>query len=458
VTTTETPLAEPARYIEPLPVGALHPVAHNRELRDLDALAASIAKIGVLQPILVRTSPTGNGFEIIDGARRHAAATLAGCVLVPCIVDNTLPDRDVELRRIIANVQRDDPTELEEAAAYDLMITHHGMTASEVAEAVSRSDSHISKRRSLLALPAEAQAALADRRINVTTANAIAELAKTGDERRLSRVVDELPSSDATGDELEDARQELEQTINYQLAGAKAEQHRQAVIAELEKAGETVVDYPVGGSWAGTDYRVCRDRETAEAYAVDPRGHTMKLTTQPVPEAERRASVPKNKPKPADDIGFVEQKRRKDAQALHDAYRARVAVMKQILASVDPNTRNELTDHVLESVILADGDSADPELECELLGIDLDGQTGWSHAVAALDVYRRHQAEPDGPLRQALARIMATADPVDLREPDLDDPLVHLHYALLTDAGYQPTTAEQKALAAIDDDEEGVTP
>lgn len=451
MTTTEpAPLTENARYVESLPVGTLHAAPHNRQLRDLDQLAASITQVGVLQPILVRTNPNGPGFEIIDGARRHAAAVLAGLVLVPCLVDNGQTDQQVELDRIIANVQRDDPTELEEAAAYNLLINTYGMTASEVAVAVGRSDSHVSKRRSLLTLPAEAQAALADHRINVTIALGIAELAKAADEQRLNRVVDELPRTTDRGEELEAARQVLESSINHELAHAKAAEHRDAVIAELEKAGETVIDYPAGGSWAGTGHRVCRDGEPAEAYSVDPRGHTMKLTTQPVPAAERRATVPK--PKSGDDIGFVEQARRKAAQVLRDAYEARVAAMRAILAGAA--TRGELLDHVLRSLLEVDGETQ-PTLECTLLGIELDPDTSRGAALGEIAAYRQAHADDD-PLEQAAARIMAIVDPLDNFELAADDIAAadRAHYELLERAGgYQPTPAEQKALNPIADAE-----
>ena len=61
-----------------IPVDELHAAANNRVVGNVDDLAASIADLGVLQPLLVEPDPSG-GYEVVCGARRLAAAKQAGC-------------------------------------------------------------------------------------------------------------------------------------------------------------------------------------------------------------------------------------------------------------------------------------------------------------------------------------------------------------------------------------------
>lgn len=119
---------------------------------ELDALAASIREKGVLQPILVRPEPGGDGFQIVAGERRWRAAQRAGLTAIPAVV-RELDDRQVLEIAIIENVQRADLNPIEEALGYRALIDRFGRTQEGLGEIVGKSRSHVANTLRLLALP-----------------------------------------------------------------------------------------------------------------------------------------------------------------------------------------------------------------------------------------------------------------------------------------------------------------
>lgn len=152
----------------------------------LEELANSIRAQGVVQPVVVRALQGTARFELIAGERRWRATQLAGLQEIPALVKD-IPDKTVMSIALIENIQREQLNPLEEALALQRLITEFEMTHQEVSEAVGRSRAAVSnllrlielapgaKRlledgsiemghaRALLSLPAEAQAALAQR-------------------------------------------------------------------------------------------------------------------------------------------------------------------------------------------------------------------------------------------------------------------------------------------------------
>src|ERR1700750_85498 len=127
------PLAR--KDIRTLPVAFLQPGKYQpRKTFDeqpLTDLAASIKEKGVLSPILVR--PIGpDRYEIVAGERRWRAAQLAKLHDVPVVI-REMPDGEALEIAIIENVQRADLNAVEEAAAYDELITRFGRTQEDVA-------------------------------------------------------------------------------------------------------------------------------------------------------------------------------------------------------------------------------------------------------------------------------------------------------------------------------------
>ncbi|MCB1537585.1 MAG: ParB/RepB/Spo0J family partition protein [Rhodospirillales bacterium] len=119
----------------------------------LDDLAGSILQHGMLQPILARPVPeAGNRYEIVAGERRWRAAQAAQLHEVPVTIQYLTDEAVLELG-LIENLQREDLSPLEEAEAYQQLMTRFGHTQDKVAAAVGKSRSHIANMIRLLTLP-----------------------------------------------------------------------------------------------------------------------------------------------------------------------------------------------------------------------------------------------------------------------------------------------------------------
>ena len=119
-------------------------------LRDL---SASIKEKGILQPIVARRIDERT-FEIIAGERRWRAAQLAGLLEVPVILRKTSEQDSLELA-IIENIQRENLNPLEEAEAYDRLMSEYNLTQQLVADKVGKERATIANSLRLLLLPRE---------------------------------------------------------------------------------------------------------------------------------------------------------------------------------------------------------------------------------------------------------------------------------------------------------------
>jgi len=124
---------------------------------EIDELAQSIREKGMLQPVLVR--PRGEAFELIAGERRWRAAQRAGLHEIPVVVREVTDHEAVEIA-LIENLQREDLSPIEEAAAYRAPIAATGCSQQDLASAVGKSESYISHTLRLLNLPEPVQRGL----------------------------------------------------------------------------------------------------------------------------------------------------------------------------------------------------------------------------------------------------------------------------------------------------------
>lgn len=142
----------------------------------LDDLIASIQQKGVLQPILVRRIPAGSvdgaTYQIVAGERRWQAALKAGLTSIPIMVRD-LSDRDVLEIGVIENVQRADLNPLEEALAYERLISEFGRTQAEVATTIGKSRVHVANTVRLTGLSERARELLLGGKITAGHARAI---------------------------------------------------------------------------------------------------------------------------------------------------------------------------------------------------------------------------------------------------------------------------------------------
>jgi ParB family chromosome partitioning protein len=156
--TTEHPVPAGSYFAE-LPVGAIRPNPKQpRTAFDEDALnelVASIAEVGLLQPIVVR--PLGEDrFELVMGERRWRAAQLADIERIPAIVRET-EEHDLLRDALLENLHRAQLNPLEEAAAYQQMLEDFGCTQEELSVRIKRSRPQISNTIRLLKLPPTVQ-------------------------------------------------------------------------------------------------------------------------------------------------------------------------------------------------------------------------------------------------------------------------------------------------------------
>ena len=162
----------------------------------LEALADSIRRHGLLQPLVVR--PTEGGFELIAGERRLRAARQAGLDEVPVVIRTATPPERLELA-LIENLQREALTALEEAEAYRLLMDVYGLTQDDIARRVGKSRPAIANALRLLALPDVVKAQLENNEL--TAGHARAVLAVEGDEARVAFAREitakKLPKSEA---------------------------------------------------------------------------------------------------------------------------------------------------------------------------------------------------------------------------------------------------------------------
>ena len=136
-------------------------------------LADSIKAKGLVQPLVVRSSPSdANSYEIIAGERRWRAAQIAQLHEVPVVIRNFNDTEALEIA-IIENVQRSDLSPIEEAAGYKRLIENHGHTQEDLSGIVGKSRSHIANIIRLLSLPQSIQDMITEGKISSGHARAI---------------------------------------------------------------------------------------------------------------------------------------------------------------------------------------------------------------------------------------------------------------------------------------------
>jgi ParB family chromosome partitioning protein len=119
----------------------------------LEELKSSIRQAGLLQPIVVRPAPGGNGhFELIAGERRLRACQELGWQRIPA-VQREVDERTLLTLALIENLQRDDLSPVDEARGYERLIAEFNLMQQEVAEAVGRDRSTVANALRLLKLP-----------------------------------------------------------------------------------------------------------------------------------------------------------------------------------------------------------------------------------------------------------------------------------------------------------------
>ncbi len=158
-----------------VPVGLISPNPHQpRAYFDEEALAsltASVAELGVLQPILVREIGDDR-YELIAGERRWRAAKRAGLPSIPVVV-RTVDDVLSLEQALVENLHREDLNPLEEAAAYQQLMEDFELTQEAVAQKVGKSRSAVANTLRLFQLPPSIQRLVAENQLAAGHAKAL---------------------------------------------------------------------------------------------------------------------------------------------------------------------------------------------------------------------------------------------------------------------------------------------
>jgi ParB/RepB/Spo0J family partition protein len=215
--------------LEVLPIEKLHPAEDNirRDVGDVKELAASIAAVGILEPLIV-TPANGRGYTVVAGARRYAAAKVAGLAEVPCIVREFTDEQRAEAM-LVENLQREDLAPLEEAAGYQRLVDV-GWSQRKIAQRVGVSQSQVSKRIALLELPDRARAAIDSGGITVAEGLELLKLK-------------EMPKRLATAlDRVAKIHWNVEGAVREQLREHEEVERRGKVLQKLKASGVKVIE------------------------------------------------------------------------------------------------------------------------------------------------------------------------------------------------------------------------
>ena len=181
----------------------------------LKELAISIKEHGVIQPIIFRK--VENKYEIIAGERRYKDSTMAGLTKIPAIIKN-LDDKESSKVALIENLQRRDLTPIEEARTYQKILElEDGMTQEQLAHTMGKTQSVVSNKLRLLALPDEVQDALLKEKISERHARSLLNILNKNDQIKM---LDKIIAEKMTVRELDKEIKEMNEGGSTNSGGA----------------------------------------------------------------------------------------------------------------------------------------------------------------------------------------------------------------------------------------------
>jgi len=187
LSSSPSPAAETAlSKVQELPIDSIVPnprqprkAFDNNSLQDL---SESLKRSGVLQPVVVRRH--GQQFQIVVGERRWRAAGMAGLSHIPAVVREATDAETLELA-LVENLLREDLNPMEEAEAYQRLLTEFAWTQEELGQRVGKDRSSVANCLRLLKLPELIQADLRAGRLTMGHARALLSLASPAEQLKL---------------------------------------------------------------------------------------------------------------------------------------------------------------------------------------------------------------------------------------------------------------------------------
>jgi ParB family chromosome partitioning protein len=159
-----------------LPVADIRPNPYQprKEFRpeELEELQNSLRASGLLQPITVRKSQGGRGYELIAGERRLRAAPALGWTEIPAVVKE-IDDSTLLTLALVENLQRADLNPLEEAEGYQRLIDEFSLTQQQVGDVVGKDRTTVANMLRVLKLPASVRRLLQDGQLTLGHARAL---------------------------------------------------------------------------------------------------------------------------------------------------------------------------------------------------------------------------------------------------------------------------------------------
>lgn len=205
---------------EEVPVSAIRP--NTRQPRrqfsetSIKELAASIREVGILQPLVIRS--TEAGFELIAGERRLRAAKEAGLDRVPVLIRQAGEGESMEMA-LVENLQREDLNPLETAAAYQALMDSFGLTKDQLASRLGKSRAAVTNTLRLTRLPESIQTLVLAEKLSEGHARALLGLET---EERMLRLAERVRSERFSVRKTEElVREELAEPRESPTAGAK---------------------------------------------------------------------------------------------------------------------------------------------------------------------------------------------------------------------------------------------
>jgi ParB family chromosome partitioning protein len=239
----------PLDRIDPPPLQLRQTIHPDR----LEALARSMADLGLLQPI--RVAPVGDRYRIIAGHRRYLAAQRLGWPTIPAIVDKALIDLNLA-KSLHENVFRDDLSPIEEARIVRHLIEESYLTPDQAAATLRHSIAWVHQRLELLSYPEDLQKALHERLVPI---GAAPYLARIDDPDYRARALESARDRTMT------VREAAEWERQYQIYKAARDAGQQPTIPTVElvasEAAKTICDVCAGVAYVHTTklLRVCFD-------------------------------------------------------------------------------------------------------------------------------------------------------------------------------------------------------
>ena len=150
----------------------------------IEELARSIQRSGIIQPLVVR--PVGKRFQLIAGERRWRAAQRAGLTKVPAIV-RAVPDELALEMTLVENIQREDLNPVEEARAFERLMSEFNLTQEAVAERTGKDRATVANVVRLLRLDPVLQDLIEEGRLNAGQGRALLAIPDSSLRNQLGR-------------------------------------------------------------------------------------------------------------------------------------------------------------------------------------------------------------------------------------------------------------------------------